>query len=652
MLNEYQKKVVEFVDGPLLVTAGAGVGKTTTMTYRVKNLIELGVDPSSIVTATFTKKSANDLKEKIEKICEGSGNQVKVSTIHSFCYQYYVRKPENRHNKIELVNEYQALNFMYGLCKTYKYNVKCAEKILGNIHFRKLELNFPTEDDFERFKKDDLDVERNESDCLLHAYFSYDWYLRENRVIDFTEMLVRAYNDFLNPEIRERVASQINYLMIDECQDINRITFEIYKMIGSKHNNIVMVGDMKQAIYGFQGSDYTYLLDFKEQYNPTCLDLPINYRSTKNIVNTSLKLIRTDEFFKEANMVTDNEAGEKVSVFKYVSEMEEAENIISQIQDLLDSGVNPNEIAILYRVNSQSTPFVDLLSINEIPFVIDKSQSIYKRRHIATIISYVKAFIGDTLSLTEFKQILQAPTHFLTTAIQENMYKHYKKNKDVADTIYESCSGNVAGVTINYRSKESLNKLARILSSRSVQIDEEESDDPFSDAPKTFAKSPVSTKELVETILYDIGVRDFFKKEEEEKGRELAGDISLSLDILSNSVSKFQNPRHFLHFVDSMANKKETKDGIRLHTIHSSKGLEWDYVFLVGYCDKIFPFYKATDPEELAEELRISYVGITRPRKKLFISSVEGSFGRFNVRPSKYLDYIKGDTVAYDFGRC
>jgi DNA helicase-2/ATP-dependent DNA helicase PcrA len=537
MLNEEQIKAVQHMEGPLAVVANPGSGKTRVIVYRILNLIENGVAPANILACSFTKKSARELSIRLEGHVGEDANGISVSTLHSTAFSI-LRRFENRgSSKLNIVKMFDIWNFFDRIIKANpKYKLKDIKRIISFISYQKLELRRPSEVEklFEDFTKDEaLDLTNSQEICLLEYYSLYEAWLRENRSIDFSDMLMRTYYHLADPKNAEKtkqIVSKIDYLLVDEAQDANKASYEIYKILGSKSNNIMLTGDPKQSIYSFQGSSYDYLFDFIKDYKTEFIDLPLNYRSTKAIINASNALIQKDPFFKDSVTITTNGEGEPVSVFTSEDEMDEAVNITEAVARLVHSGYKYSDIGILYRVNAQAIPISDSLTMNEIPFtVINVSSSFYKRAEIKKVVAYIKILIDPNLAtLADFLLVYNCPTRYIkAVTMKEFVDNDY-------ETYWQAMTDKVHDMT-NWQQQKAVKTLINVVLEGVVAVQE------------------MDTRQVLHYVLLQCGFdhwlrNDTFASDETESSSD--EDRHMNIEVLEGACTHRPIPMEFVDYAE------------------------------------------------------------------------------------------------------
>lgn len=628
-LNEQQKQVVLHKEGPLAVLAAAGSGKTRVLTNRVGYLIESGVSPYGIYCCTFTTKAASTMKDRIVESFGDDADGVNTSTLHGLCYKilkkiYRKTKPGQ---EIRVAKSPSLWLFLGKKIKDDKHYVKDIKSVFNFISNQKLNcigVDQLREQIRDLIDEPTLDHTKNEDLSYYYLYKEYQKFLKKNNWVDFADMLYETYTylaDPKNKDFTDKITNKIDYLLVDEFQDANLISYNLYKILGSQYNNIMVVGDPRQSIYSFQGSSYQFLFDFVKDYNSKEIELPLNYRSTKTIIDHSNLLIQKDPVFADKEAITLKPAGPPVEVVYSVNECDEASRVLELIDQIRidDEGVNLKDIAILYRVNAQSAPIVDKFTMHEIPFTIKRKGSFYARREIRQLVAYVKILSNPfSGTYTDFKLIANAPTRYIKTSTLETI-------DDFNETNYFDTLKSIHEFEKNYQQIRAIGSLVSDIETARKRLDGK------------------STTAILHHVLHDMGYLKWLQKDGRNDDMEGADeDTSLNTEVLYSASEAFPNPEDFISYAESMQEKDLEKDddfdGVRLMTMHASKGLEFKYVILIGVCARLTPYYRSHgDRERLQEERRIMYVGVTRAEEKLYISTLMERFGRFKTYPSEYL---------------
>lgn len=607
-LNTQQQKAVESNSNNILVLAGAGTGKTTTLVSRISNLIEKGVDAKNIVALTFTNKAAQEIKTRVNDATDNDAYDLRVSTFHGLC------------NLMIRINADEI-----GIDPTYQIIDASEQKsIIKNIVSEKRgELsvdsykNIPDKEIVKiSYSKISFMKERgvthreakNPSDVdwdLVRLFEMYEEYKRNSSLLDFADLLIIAVKMLKNEDIQDRYHNLWKYVLVDEFQDTNEIQMKFINLINPE--NLFVVGDDDQSIYGFRGADVGNILGFPSTHTDVeTIYLEQNYRSTPQIVSVANSLIAYNEDRFEKALFTDENEGDDVYLDEYVSDRQEATKVSYKIQDLLSDGVSPEQIAIIYRANYISRAFEKPLMKLGITYRITGGVGFWQRQEVKNVISYLQ-FSENPNNSVSFERSVKFPPRGIGAKTIQKIIKHAEINKfNIIDAIEDL----IASKNIKGKQKDKLELF--------VNIAEE-----------------IKEKNIYQSILYIMNEIDidsiYSKKEDAERKQNVNELLSSATEFEQESDSKqdFLANAALLGSVDTEAKE----NAISLTTAHSSKGLEFDYVFLAAMEDGLFPSDRAIIEGGLEEERRLGYVSITRARKQLRMSyskkrTFGGSYGK------------------------
>ena len=616
-LNDKQKEAVMHVDGPCLVLAGAGSGKTRVLTERIVNLINNGVSPYNILAITFTNKAAREMRERVYNSIEEEANKIFIGTFHSLGLKI-VRENASvigYSNNVTILDRDDVNTLIKRFMKelnldTEHYPVK---SILNKISFAKNEGLSPEE--FDKFAKAPLDM------AACKVYKMYESALKRSNSVDFDDLLILPLRIFKKDKsVLEKYQEHFKYILVDEYQDTNMVQYDMCKLFASKYRNLFVVGDMDQSIYSFRFANYMNVINFeKDNKDAKVIVLDENYRSTNNILNAANDVIKNNKERKEKNLWSSKGDGDKIKYIRCDNEQEEASTVVRLTKELLDKGEKPSEIAVLYRTNGQSRVFEEAFLKENIPFKIVGSYFFYNRKEIKDLISYMHLIYNnnDDASL---ERVINVPRRGIGSKTIERL----RSEASISDkSMFEVVS---SGKELGFKN------LIIDLTNESKNTD---------------------LVGLVDVILYKTGIR----KELEEKN-DLESEIRLeNLNEFKSIALAFQEKgifslEEFLENISLVSDKneyKEVDDGINLMTLHSAKGLEFNDVFLVGMEEGIFPHNRSFESEsELEEERRLCYVGITRAKEHLWLMNAKKRtlFGQVSMNfPSRFIKEINSDLI-------
>lgn len=589
-LNKEQQKAVLETEGPLLILAGAGSGKTRVLTTKVAYLIEeAGISPYNILAITFTNKAAKEMSNRLYRLIGDKAKNVQVSTFHSFGVKIlrenfkYLGYDKN----FIIMDSEDSISVIKKILKEKGIDPKIynPNAIKNKISSCKNEMMSPK--DYEKYVASDFEK------IVLLVYELYEDTLKKNNSIDFDDLLILPIKLFReNPNILQNYQERFQYILIDEYQDTNEAQYILTKMISAKYRNICCVGDVDQSIYSFRGANYKNILNFEKDYKDAkTIKLEQNYRSTTNILDAANDVIKNNKERKDKKLWSDKGTGDKITYYRAFNGIDEAQYVAREIKNLINNGIEYENIAVLYRTNSQSHVIEEEFLKNKIPYKIVGGIGFYSRKEIKDVLAYLRLIYNekDNISLL---RVINTPKRGVGSKTISNLIE--KANND-GKSIYEVI---VSGKELEF--KNIIEKL------------------------KEFSESLTIT-ELVDKILDITGIR-----KEYESDKTLESDIRLeNLEELKTVTRTFEEKEgivsleDFLYevsLVSDVNEYNEDKNRVSLMTVHSVKGLEFDYVFITGLEEGIFPHMNSLmNISDLEEERRLCYVAITRAKEKLYL---------------------------------
>jgi len=600
-LNEQQKQAVLQKDGAILIIAGAGAGKTKTITHRILHLMKEGVAPRNILAITFTNKAGKEMRERVEKIMSedkslnfpiNTYEKPFVSTFHSLGVHILKENAQTigLTRNFSIIDRSDSTKMVKDVLKGLDIDPKQFEpnKILNIISREKGETNTPENYSQTAGKGFTL------SGVVAKVWPLYEKKLLEEKGLDFDDLLLKTY--FLlrnNKDILEKYQEIWKYIHIDEYQDTNKVQYKMVKLLAEKYKNICVVGDVDQNIYSWRGADIKNILDFEKDYpDAKVILLEQNYRSTQTILTVANKVIAKNKIRREKNLFTKNIEGEKVSYLKAKQEVEEARFIARKSKELIEKGVDPKEIAVLYRANFQSRVIEEAFLTEGAPYQV-LGTKFFERKEIKDILSYLKASLNPE-SLTDIKRIINVPTRGIGKVTILKIFEGKK------DELPEGVKNKVDAFFIL------LGKIKK-------------------------ASEEMKPSDTIKFIIKESGIEnDLINGTEEEKERlenikELA-TLATKYDHFSagEGIEKLLEESALTTDQDSL---EKNEKAVKLMTVHASKGLEFEYVFITGLEEDLFPHQpigkSERTPEEEEEERRLFYVALTRAKKKLFLTYAE-----------------------------
>ncbi|MEB9892992.1 UvrD-helicase domain-containing protein [Bacillus cereus] len=622
-MNPAQIEATTHVDGPCCVIAGAGSGKTRVLTHRIGYLIEHGIPSESILACTFTKKAAGEMAERLEPLVGPEADLLNLGTIHSMCYR--ILREEWRHTgeSYELLNDYWQKRFIKDILApagpknpdgmNWGYDVSAALSFIGG---RKNELVTP-----EMFRKS-INYEVEDAARLARLYELYEARKEREGRIDFDDMLTRCYYLLAeNPAILTKYQQRYKYILVDEFQDTNRAQWEIIRMLAAPENNLFVVGDDWQSIYGFRGARPEYIVHFEKWYpDAKIVVLDTNYRCNEQIISISNAVIQhnTDQYPK--TVLAHRGAGQLPTMFNASDEEHEADLVIREMQALMAAGKKPGEIAVLYRTNAQSRAYEDKLVRANIPYTIIGSAGFYSRKEVRDMISYLQVINNPAASDEAIKRVLNVPSRFLGRALINDVE--------------------------TYSIQHGLSFWEALQTAPGLRPYQRKGISEFVDVIQYAGRYGSSPAELIQLIREATEYDDWIRREDGDDDGESARIENLN--ELQSAASRYRELDEFLNFVEMMCSRSATTDDdpdrVQLMTIHRSKGLEFPADFLVGLNNGLLPHKKSIEyadglviPSSCAEERRLCYVGMTRAKDLLYLSHMESYQGR-SMDPSIFLE--------------
>ena len=608
-LNEPQREAVRHTDGPLLILAGAGSGKTRVLTHRIAYLIEeLGVNPWNILAITFTNKAAGEMRQRVDNLVGFGSESIWVSTFHSMCVRILRRFIDRLgyDSRFTIYDTDDQKTLMKAVCKKVDIDTKQFKErmLLSVISSAKNEMILPEEfelnagGDFAQLK-------------IAKVYREYEAQLKANNALDFDDLLVKTVQLLqTQPDVRENYQERFRYIMVDEYQDTNTVQFKLVSLLAGKYRNLCVVGDDDQSIYKFRGANIRNILDFEKEYpDAKVIKLEQNYRSTGNILNAANGVISNNKGRKDKTLWTANGEGEKIGLRQFDTAYDEAEFIAEDIKKEVRDGASYNDNAVLYRTNAQSRLLEEKFIAMNIPYKIVGGINFYARREIKDILAYLKTVDNgqDDLSV---RRIINVPKRGigLTTI---NRIQEAADERGIS--FYEALLAPemIPGAG---RSASKLDSFAALIEYFKGQAEKESLTDLLNEildmtgyAQNLEADDEIDAESRLQNIEELLNKAAAYEEDCEDRGEKA-------------TLSGFLEEVALVADIDSL---EEDQDYVVLMTLHSAKGLEFPHVYLAGMEDGLFPSYMTItgdDPEELEEERRLCYVGITRAEQQLTLT--------------------------------
>lgn len=627
-LNDRQCEAIKHTEGPLLITAGAGSGKTKVLTCRIAHLLELGVAPYRILAITFTNKAAKEMKERVTNLVGAQADSIWLSTFHSFCAKLLRFEIDGFHGYTRNFTIYDSSDQLV-LVKDCLKKLNLDDKqfmprsVLGTISSAKNVLM-----DAKAFAAKASDFYEQK---VADVYALYQEKLRENNAVDFDDLLFLAVRLLQEKEdVREKYQSRFQYILVDEYQDTNHAQYALTKILAARWRNICVVGDADQSIYAWRGADIRNIIDFTRDYpDAASIKLEQNYRSTKTILHAANAVIDNNESRPKKTLWTENPAGNKIIHYQAQTEHDEADYIAGVIYNRHEISHEPyGDMAILFRTNAQSRVLEEKLMRYAIPYAMVGGTKFYDRKEIKDVLAYLRLLYNpeDSLSLT---RIINVPKRNIGATTMEHVAA-YAEEQGIS--LFEALSS-TDEIPVTKRARTSLENFAAMIFDLLNDIE---------------GKDVLS---LIETVIKQTGYGDMLDKEAEhdpqgESRKENVGEfLSVAKDYMdSNPDGNLQDFLENVALVSDVDDFESSDSKVTLMTLHAAKGLEFPVVFLTGLDEGLFPHSRTLlDPAQVEEERRLAYVGITRAERQLYVTNAitRTMYGRISAyMPSRFLAEI------------
>ncbi|MDO6448908.1 DNA helicase PcrA [Oceanobacillus profundus] len=634
-LNKEQQEAVRHTEGPLLIMAGAGSGKTRVLTHRIAYLMdEKEVSPRNILAITFTNKAAREMKDRVSRLVGAQGEQMWVSTFHSMCVRI-LRRDIDRigySSSFTILDSSDQLSVIKQVLKNLNMDPKKFDPraMLGQISTAKNELI--TDEEFSKHAGNFYDRQ------VAQVYEGYQKMLRKNQSLDFDDLIMQTIHLFQRiPEVLEYYQRRFQYIHVDEYQDTNHAQYYLVKQLASRYQNLCVVGDSDQSIYRWRGADIKNILSFENDYpSAKTVFLEQNYRSTKSILAAANKVIGNNAGRKPKNLWTENDEGQKISYFQGATEQEEALYITDKIQELTrNKEYLPSEVAVLYRTNAQSRAIEDTLLKSGISYQMVGGMRFYDRKEIKDMVAYLRLITNPDDDLS-FERVVNEPKRGIGKTSVERLRAYAAEHgisfyEAVKEVDFTGVSGKAANALAAFGNLiKSLNQQQDFLTATDMVqavLERTGYEEMLLNEKSIEAQSRLENLEEFMTV-----TKDFEETSEDKTLISFLTDLALIADI--DRVDE-EDP--------------DNEEKITLMTLHAAKGLEFPVVFLIGMEENVFPHSRSLmDEEEMQEERRLAYVGITRAEKELYLThaKMRTLYGRTNMNPiSRFINEIPRELI-------
>ncbi|MBQ8095097.1 MAG: UvrD-helicase domain-containing protein [Clostridia bacterium] len=623
-LNREQREAAETLEGPLLVLAGAGSGKTKMLTYRIANLIEHGVAPYHIMAITFTNKAAGEMRERVVQLVGEAGHEVWVSTFHAACARILRRDIEKLGYKrnFAIYDDSDQDSLIKAILKQKnldekEYPVREIKSIIGHAKEKLLSPHEWLEESEHGYK----------DQTYYEIYLKYEERLKESNALDFNDLIVRTLDLLLShPPVLQYYHHVLRYFHVDEYQDTDYAQYQLIQLLAQEERNLCVVGDDDQSIYSWRGADIRNIRNFKHDFpEAKIIKLERNYRSSANILDAANQVIAGNENRMDKALWTERPAGEKITYYEALSENEEARWAADKIRTMHAAGSSYSDFTILYRINAQSRVIENALGANGIPYRVYGGLKFYDRKEIKDATSYLRLLLNPTDDVS-FQRIINVPKRGLgDTSVGALM--DFAASEGIPAMSACMCLPE----DFNKRAKKKIEDFADLMMRLTMEME---------------LRSPA---DFVKYMIDESGLRKDYEEEKDEESRSRLEN----LDELINAIHEYveNNPdKTLLDFLETTSLESsfdavdEDAGNVTLMTLHGAKGLEFPVVFMVGMDEELFPSTRAIEEDEnVEEERRLCYVGITRAENKLFLSHarIRKRFGMdCAYEPSRFLEAI------------
>lgn len=636
-LNIAQKNAVLQTEGPVMILAGAGSGKTRTLVSRIEYLLtEKGISPFQLLAVTFSNKAAHEMRERVAANCEFDIGALQITTFHAFCAR--VLRSEATYlglsRNFTIYDQGESKSIAKGILTRRGINLKELSPIEVQYYIDELK----NLGHFIHAKQDEMSDEIDKDDPFYEYFTEYESELHKSNAVDFGGLITGVLNLFENfPEVLERYQKRYKYILVDEYQDTNRAQFKLVKLLSEKTRNICVVGDEDQSIYSWRGADIRNILDFENIFpEANLIKLEQNYRSSKNIIEAATRVISHNEQRKGKEMWTNNDEGDSIHVIECPDDKAEAEYVGSEIQRLISKeGIKANEIAVFYRTNAQSRMIEDALRTLRIAYKVVAGIKFYERKEIKDILAYMRVVVNEKDSLA-LSRVINVPARGIgaTTLrkLEEAAIASQLSLWEIIQVVVENPE-NYSHLKLSSKVKSALEQFVTLI--QEVKILEQNKELPSLSFEKLLAES------------------GYLEMLHSDKSYESQARLE-NLDELLSGIKQFEESSEvatmvgFLETITldtSTENLEENVLEVSLMTIHGSKGLEYEYVFVVGAEETVFPSYRSMEAGEMAieEERRLFYVAMTRAMVRLYLLFAQGRMLWGSIKfngPSRFLDEI------------
>ena len=643
-MNDKQAEAVLTTEGPLLVMAGAGSGKTRVLTHRVAYLIdEQGVNPWNILAITFTNKAAREMQERVGKLLGESARDIWVSTFHALCVRILRRDIDklgyNRAFTIADTSEQRTL--MKRICSELNVDTKKYDPraILSAISNAKNAMQTATD-----YAALNSHANNPLNQIVAKAYVLYQKELEDSQALDFDDLIMKTIELFeKDPETLEYYQNKFHYIHVDEYQDTNDAQYQLVTLLAAKYKNLCVVGDADQSIYGWRGANMNNILNFERDYPEAhTVMLEQNYRSTQTILKAANEVIANNLVRKEKNLWTENGTGDKISYYRAQNEHDESQFVVSKIQaEISEHGYHYNDFAVLYRTNAQSRMIEETFMKSTVPYTMVGGHKFYDRKEIRDILAYLTLIVNPRDAMS-FERVVNTPKRGIGPGSIDKLRQFANEN---GWSLLEAAQNVTLANAISARIRAKIEDFGRLMADLTKEADY------------------LTITELTDEILTKSGYLQMLKAENDLQAQTRQENLEEFKSVTQEYDQKHgedegDNRQKLMNFLSDLALVSDQDDvdeeapKVTLMTLHAAKGLEFPVIFLVGMEEGIFPLYRSLSNEkELEEERRLAYVGITRAKRKLYLTNAYSRmlYGRVQRnQPSQFVEEINDDLIKFE----
>lgn len=643
-MNDKQAEAVLTTEGPLLVMAGAGSGKTRVLTHRVAYLIEeQGVNPWNILAITFTNKAAREMQERVGKLLGESARDIWVSTFHALCVRILRRDIDklgyNRAFTIADTSKQRTL--MKRICSELNVDTKKYDPraILSAISNAKNAMQTATD-----YAALNSHANNPLNQIVAKAYVLYQKELENSQALDFDDLIMKTIELFeKDPETLEYYQNKFHYIHVDEYQDTNDAQYQLVTLLAAKYKNLCVVGDADQSIYGWRGANMNNILNFERDYPEAhTVMLEQNYRSTQTILKAANEVIANNLVRKEKNLWTENGTGDKISYYRAQNEHDESQFVVSKIQaEISEHGYHYNDFAVLYRTNAQSRMIEETFMKSTVPYTMVGGHKFYDRKEIRDILAYLTLIVNPRDAMS-FERVVNTPKRGIGPGSVDKLRQFANEN---GWSLLEAAQNVTLANAISARIRAKIEDFGRLMADLTKEADY------------------LTITELTDEILTKSGYLQMLKAENDLQAQTRQENLEEFKSVTQEYDQKHgedegDNRQKLMNFLSDLALVSDQDDvdeeapKVTLMTLHAAKGLEFPVIFLVGMEEGIFPLYRSLSNEkELEEERRLAYVGITRAKRKLYLTNAYSRmlYGRVQRnQPSQFVEEINDDLIKFE----